>query len=298
VQNESKWFTGFSLWIDEQSKDSTWQKCFRKSRGWIMEVGAGETVHGEAVFWPTRRGEVTFTRICISTSFPFGIIHSKKIVCQKSTVLVYPEVLKLQPDVLQSINSSEPYGQHSGRHGQGGDDYYGLREFVSGDRLGDIAWKASARRGELVCVQRSRPSLLRMRVVLDLTTPTKLLQCDRDARSLEEDAISLCASLLVEAVRQEQEVGLAILGTPSLEDAGLQTGQRQLSRLFASLSRINLDAVREPMRVEMVKNRKKIGVVVIRPDSAGPRQTSHNVKHFSGGQLAELQSRVQRSESA
>ena len=217
---------------------------------------------------------------------------------QKSTVLVHPKVLKLRPDILQSINSSEPYGQHSGRHGQGGDDYCGLREFASGDRLGDIAWKVSARRGELVCVQRSRPSLSRIRVILDLTTPTKLLHCDKDARLLEEDAIALCASLLVEAVLQEQEVGLTILGFPSLEDSGMQSGKRQLNRLFASLSRIDLDASRDLMRIETATNRKKIGLVVIRPDSAWSHHTSRDVKCFSGTQLAELQSRVQRSESA
>ena len=297
VHNSSRWFTCFSLWIDEQSKDSTWQTCFRKTRGWIMEVGAGESVQGEAVFWPTHRGEVTFTRICITTSFPFGVFRSKKIVRQKTTVLVYPEVLKLRPEVLQSVASSGLHGQRSSRHGQGSEDYYGLRELVSGDRLGDIAWKASARRGELVCVQRSRPSPPRIHFILDLSTPTELLQCDKDARSMEEAAISLCASLLVESVRQEQEIALVVLGFPMLETAGFHSGQRQLSRLLASLSRIHLDANRSKLHFG-TESKKNVGQAVIRPDSVRTNHALRDVKYFSGEQLAELQVRAKRSESA
>ncbi len=195
VTNTAKRIAAFSLWIEEQnSSRTTWHDYFRKARGWVMEVGAGETVHGEAIFWPTNRGEATFDRIRIRTSFPFGMIRSTKHVSQYASVLVQPKVEILQPSILRAIVSGGQLGQLSNRRSRSGDDYYGLRELVSGDRIGDIAWKASAKRGELVCILRARPSLPKIRVVLDLTTPTNELKCFGDRRMFEEKAISFCAS--------------------------------------------------------------------------------------------------------
>jgi uncharacterized protein (DUF58 family) len=137
-----------------------------------------------------------------------------------------------------------------------------------------------------------------VRVVLDLTTPTDLLQCEKDGRLMEEAAISLCASLLVEAEKQEQEIALTVLGLPLLKDVGLHSGQRHLGRLLASLSRINLDGVRATLRIKTATSRKKVGFIVVRPDRERPSKTSRDVRYFSGEQLAELQVRAQWSESA
>ena len=298
VQNNSKWFAGFSLWIEEQTTNATWHNNFRKARGWVMEVGAGEVVYGEAIFWPTCRGEATFNCIRVTTSFPFGMIRASKTFRQEVEVFVHPEIMQLRPSVLKTIVSSGPLGQRSNRRGRGGDDFYGLRELVSGDRLGDIAWKASARRGELVCIQRSRPSFPRLRVVLDLTTPTQALQCEGDARKLEEESISLCASLLVEAMRQEQDIALSILGFSTQGIGGFHSSKRHLSRLLTSLARVNLDSPREPMHINSVTAMKQSGLVIIRPDRSAPIHSLRDAWYFTPSQFEELQARSQRSESA
>ena len=299
VRNTSKWFAGFSLWIEEQQTTSTtWQNHFRKARSWIMEIGVGETVYGESVFWPTSRGEATFESIRVTTSFPFGMIRSSKVVRQITNVLVYPEIVSIRPSVLQAIVSAGPLGQRSNRRGRGGDDYYDLREFVSGDRLGDIAWKASARRGELVCIQRSRPSVSRVRVVLDLTTPTDLLKCEEDPRHAEEIAISLTASLLVEAMRQEQEVALSVLGFSLRSEGGFHTSQRHMSRMLASLSLIQLDAKREPIQPRSLVDMKHSGIVVVRPDQSVPIRSLRDAWYFTSSQFEELQRLQQRSDTA
>ena len=299
IHNTSKWFTGFSLWIEEQQTNSTtWQNQFRKARSWIMEIGVGETVHGESVYWPTNRGEATFESIRVTTSFPFGMIRASKVVRQITNVLVHPETVSLRPSVLRAIVSAGPMGQRSNRRGQGGDDYYGLRELVSGDRLGDIAWKASARRGELVCIQRSRPSVPRVRVVLDLTIPTELLKCEEDPRNAEEIAISLTASLLVEAMRQEQEVALSVLGFSMRSEGGFHASQRHLSRMLALLSLIRLDAKREPIQLRSLVDMKQSGIVVVRPDNSVPIRSLRDAWYFTSSQFEELQRLQQRSDTA
>jgi len=298
VRNTSKWFAGFSLWIEElETKESTWSAYFRKARGWIMEVGANEIVHGEAIFWPTNRGKAKFNRIRVTTSFPFGMFRSSKIVRQEVDVLVQPEVVPLRPSILHAIVSSGQLGQRSNRRGRGGDDYFGLRELVSGDRLGDIAWKASAKRGELVCIQRSRPSLPRVRVVLDLSTPTEELHCDEDKRTLEEQAISLCASTIVEAMRQEQEVALTVFGF-SLQGVGnFHSSQRHIHRLLSSLAKIQLDLDREPIQIRTLAALKQSGLVVISPDRATPIQSLKDAWYFTAQQFGSLKRENERSKT-
>jgi uncharacterized protein (DUF58 family) len=290
---------GFSVWIEEQqSSQSTWHLFFRKARGWVMEVGAGETVHGEAIFWPMKRGEAKFDNIQITTSFPFGMIRSKKTFSQPATVHVQPKVVALQPSVLRAIVSSGPLGQRSNRRGRGGDDYFGLRELVSGDRIGDIAWKASAKRGELVCIQRSRPSLPKIRFILDLATPTSELQCVGDARDLEEQAISFCASLLSEALRQDQEVALTIFGVRTRTVAGFHCGMRHLSRMLSSLASIDLTEARVSIPILPAVDIQQIGLCVIRPDRCAPILSLKSAWYFHAAQLEDVKMEVVQRDSA
>lgn len=289
VANSANRIAGFSIWIEEQqSSQSTWQRYFRKARGWIMEVGAGETVHGEAIFWPMHRGEAKFDKIQITTSFPFGMIRSTKLISQPTVVLIQPKVVALQQSVLRAIVSSGPLGQRSNRRGRGGDDYFGLRELISGDRIGDIAWKASAKRGELVCVQRSRPSLPKARFILDLTTPTDELQCSGDSRELEEQAISFCASLLSEALRQDQEVALTIFGAKTRAVAGFHCGARHLARMLTSLASIDLNQPRVPAVYLPSADIQQNCLCVIRPDRSAPIPLLKNAWCFHASQLEDV----------
>ena len=299
VKNKAKKIAAFSVWIEEKkTKQTTWQHYFRKARGWIMEVGAGETVHGEAIYWPIQRGEAVFAELQITSRFPFGMIWSSKIIHQDVRVLIQPKIVQLQPSVIHAISSSGPLGQRSNRRGRGGDDYYGLRELVSGDRLGDIAWKASARRGELVCIQRSHPSLPKIRVVLDLTTPTDALKCENDPRELEEQAITLCASLLAEAVRQEQEVALTVLGFTVIGSDKFHSSSRHLGRINSSLASIDLDAVRLPAKARPIHDMKHAGLIIIRPDRSLPSKAYSDAWYFTASQLPEFQLNHERSMSA
>jgi len=289
VTNSAKRMAGFSLWFEEQqSAQSTWQLFFRKARGWIMEVGAGETVHGEAIFWPMNRGEAKFDKIQVTTSFPFGMIRSTKTISQPTTVLIQPKVVALQPSVLRAIVSSGPLGQRSNRRGRGGDDYFGLRELISGDRIGDIAWKASAKRGELVCIQRSRPSLPKIRFILDLTTPTDELHCPGNSAELEEQAISFCASLLSEALRQDQEVALTVFGVKTRAVAGFHCGTRHLARMLSSLASINLTEARTTIPILPSVDIQQIGLCVIRPDLSAPILSLKSAWYFHASQLDDV----------
>jgi len=287
VLNTSRFRSAFSLWIQELDTKNTWSDKFNQAMAWVMEVGPREQVRSDTIFWPTHRGVAYFDCVRVKTSFPFGMLHASKIIYQPWRVLVQPEIHRLRPNVLQAIISDGPMGQRSIRRGRGGEEFYGIREFQAGDTLGDVAWKASSRKDTLVSIERSQPSPPRLRVVLDLTTPTNNLQC-RDARTMEEQSITLAASLLAEALRQGHEFALTVLGLPTSPDVGLRTGQRHLDRLLSTLASLNLDDDRQKIQQQMLRNFERVGRVVIRPDRSEKVGLTGNDWFFTGSQLHAL----------
>ena len=153
----------------------------------------------------------------------------------------------------------------------------------------DIAWKISARRNDLVAIERSRPSAPRLRVVLDLTTATDDLQTSSDdscsARELEEKAISLAASILRDASGRGYEAGLTVQGLASTPH-GLRGGVRHFGRMLATLAELNLDAPRR--RPSPVAERERAGLVVIHVDRVRKLMRRDDAWHLTARQLEDL----------
>ena len=288
VQNNARFQPAFSLWIEELDKKKTWSSTFRQARAWVMEVGPREQVRSDTIFWPTKRGIAQFDSIRVRTSFPFGMMYASRVVHQPWRVLVQPEIHRLRQNVLQEVVSDGPMGQRSMRRGRGGEEFYGIREYQSGDSLGDIAWKSSSRRETDVCIERSQPSPPRLRVILDLTTPTSQLQCSENPRIAEEHSISLAASLFAEALRQGHEFALSVLGLPTTRDVGLRSGPRHLDRLLGTLAGLDLDEERLPSQSNRIQHNDRVGRVVIRPDRSQHIGMTGNAWFFTGSQLADL----------
>ena len=162
---------------------------------------------GEAVYWPHKRGPVLFEKIEIATSFPFGIFRMHRSHVQPQQCLIHPEVKPLQDRVLKSLAPMGLLGAGFSQQSGSGDDYYGLREVGVFQPLRQIAWKVSARRENLVGIERSLQTRPRLNVVLDLRIPTNKLEVEghdlKLARKYEEEAITLAASLLKMAQRNQ-----------------------------------------------------------------------------------------------
>ena len=293
----------FGLFIEEQS-GAAGHGCFatERSRAWILHVGPGETVHGEGVFVPTRRGRVQFDAFAIRTSFPFGLIRRVRHVVQPQHTLIYPRVYQLQERVLAALTPQGPDGLRTVGQRGGGDDYFGIRQIRTGDSIRDIAWKLSAHRGDLLAIDRARPSPPRIRIVLDLSTPTDELQVGDDepvpARELEERAIALTASILKVVTDRQLEVDVSVPGfdVPAL---GFRGHAFHVHRLMTMLAGLELDGPRRPCSASTVPAMERAGLVVIRPDRVRAIAHRSDAWYLTGRQLDELiEHSVQRQPAA
>ena len=294
VTNRSRFLPAFALHIEERPVEGRggWSRLMRPARASVMHLGPRETVHGEAVFWPTQRGELRFDRLRIWTTFPFGIIRRSKTISQPQHTLIYPLLYELRREVLRSVSPQGLAGSRVSQHTGAGDDYYGMRDFRPGDTLRHIAWKRSACLDELVCLERTSPTPLRLRVIVNLTTPTRELRVDTrresySPRQLEERAIRLAASILHAADLAGFEIGLSLPGTnqPALLT---RRGHWHRARVMSAMAAIDLDAPREDSGPLPTSHGERAAQIVVHPDRVEPSIGREDALHLSARQMDRL----------
>ncbi|MCA9290446.1 MAG: DUF58 domain-containing protein [Phycisphaerales bacterium] len=290
ITNRSRFMPAFSIRVDERPPDGdpTWRGLLRPAQAWVMHIGPRETIHGEAVFWPLRRGAVAFEAVRLSTTFPFGVLRKTMTVVQPQQTLIHPKLHALRRRVLKAIVPDGPPGMKIAAHAGANDDYFGLREYRIGDSLRHIAWKRLARSDDLVSIERSRPNPPRIRVVLNLIEPTDALRIDpetENARDLEETAISLAASIIHAADEAGYEVGLTVHGV-DVPLIPIRRNHWHRGRMLAALAGIDLDAPRLP-RGPSARD-ERAGVVVVHPDRVVDLAGGASALHLRARQMSTL----------
>jgi uncharacterized protein (DUF58 family) len=111
------------------------------------DLPAGGTARAELALPLQRRGRVMVDRIRLSTSFPFGLFRAWTYVHLRVEVLAWPVPRgRREPPAEAATGGSAP-----AVHRAGEEEWFGLREFRSGDSPRQVAWGAYARgRGLLV----------------------------------------------------------------------------------------------------------------------------------------------------
>ena len=207
-----------------------WQQCVTRPVAFVTCVRPGQTVVAEALPLATARGRPEFTDVLVASGFPFGLATKSLRFAQRRTALVYPVPSAVDPRVLDHVGVGSGRDGSTGRIGDNIGDFYGVREYVPGDALRSISWRASARVGELVVLQNALPAPTRLWVSLSLSDAA-------DTREFEA-TIGLAAGVLKLATERGFLVGLVCpeFGVHTLPASGRVGLRNALSRL-ASLER-------------------------------------------------------------
>jgi uncharacterized protein (DUF58 family) len=119
-----------------------YQLNLRDSNGSTVSFDVPAQQDSEIIFpvATSRRGWLKPGQLTLYTEFPLGLFHAWSHLHFDTRCLVYPKPL---PDaVLPSGDAPDGTGK---RNIAGDDDFAGLRNYVAGDALPRIAWKAYAR---------------------------------------------------------------------------------------------------------------------------------------------------------
>jgi uncharacterized protein (DUF58 family) len=295
IANRSRWLPAYDLRADERIAGDGLALA---GPAWVMHVGPRERLHAEAVYRPMRRGPVRLDSFEVSTAFPFGLMRKTLRFMQAGEVLIHPEIRPLRAEILARVTSGGAGGHRLSAQPGGFDDFFGVREYRPGDSVRSIAWKRLAGTGSLVTIERSRSVPTRVRVLIDLRTPTSELRVTdgEDARALEERAIVLAASFLALADRMGYEYALCVAGF-DIPPVTLRKGHFHREKLLSLLAAIDLDASRGKGN-GLGTSEERATVIVVHPDRTNLDVAPADAWHFRAREMEALLQRASEGAGA
>jgi uncharacterized protein (DUF58 family) len=162
-------------------------------------IAARESRHASYGGSLPRRGRYQFGPLRLSTRFPMGLVRHSVVLEERAELLVHPQLGKLSEGWTQMMREYEAGSQRLTRRGLLEADFYGLREWRTGDSPRWIHWRTSARQGSLVVRQFEQRLSQNLALLVDLWQPDDPSDADLER---VETAVSFVATLIAEACRR------------------------------------------------------------------------------------------------
>jgi Protein of unknown function DUF58 len=146
-----------------------------------------------------RRGRYRFGPLSVSTRFPLGLVRHSLVLEDREELLVHPQLGRLSGGWAQLMREYEAGSQRLTRRGMLEAEFFGLREWRTGDSRRWIHWRTSARQGSLMVRQFEQRLSQNLALLVDLWQPADPTD---DELAHVETAVSFVATLIGEACRK------------------------------------------------------------------------------------------------
>ncbi|RSD11938.1 DUF58 domain-containing protein [Amycolatopsis eburnea] len=232
-----------------------------------LAPGTAATYHYELP--TTRRGRLEVGPLALDRPDLFGLARGERTVGGTASLWVHPRRHAVRP-----ARAGHPRHHHDGPITdpplRGSADLRAVRQYVLGDEVRHLHWKASARTGRLMVREYADPAQLRCTVVLD-TRPRSL------TAAAFEEAVEVVASLLFASATAGQHCRLiTTTGTDTPVDSGLRVARVVLDELCLVTQDAADDAPLLPSPLAAGRRPGGVVVVVTGPDAdLGPARRWH-----------------------
>ncbi len=277
VRSTSRWMPAFGLIIRERA---TFAGADRE-RASLVETGlthvpARGIATAVARYNPSERGVLELGRVEVTSTAPFGLLRKTLVFNLPASVEIGPRPMRLRAAVSapsgQSMSSHRPVAARVGS----GDEFYGLRSYVPGDSPRLIAWRASARQGNLVIRQMIPPVPPRCVVRLAEFGPST-------PRHLRERAMALAAAVVERAAEAGMSVGL------EASWAGVRvpraTGRQVAESAIRALARVGTASADRPL--PGIDEPRGVGIVLVSAEASPDQSPDRSVVTLSADRPGE-----------
>jgi uncharacterized protein (DUF58 family) len=213
----------------------------------ITSLSSGATVSHFYSLRATRRGVYKVGPLVAVAGDPLGLTQRETVVAEPFELLVHPRVEMVSDRPLTRQFEDPPIRPPVSKPWPSGLEFYGMREYVAGDDLRRIVWRASARTGKIMVREAEQGITDQITIMLDTDRGSH----SRDGEDLSESfeaGIRVAASLGVRHLREGYEVRTETNGGPLTR--ALRGGTSQLV-LLDNLARLELS--REPLSAMMMR---------------------------------------------
>ena len=171
----------------------------------ITKLASGNEVSHYYGLRCTRRGVYQVGPLVAVAGDPLGLTQRETIVAEPFELLVHPRVEMVADRPLTRQFEDPPIRPPVSKPWPSGLEFYGMREYVPGDDLRRIVWRASARTGTIMVREAEQGITDKITIILD----TDRGRHSRDGDGLSESfeaGIRVAASLGVRHLREGYEI--------------------------------------------------------------------------------------------
>jgi uncharacterized protein (DUF58 family) len=225
-----------------------------------------EETRDPAELLPLRLGAGTFADVPARLLGWFRLAWWTRVLPQRTPFVVAPDTLARDTRAVPGESAGETPRRLPGA----GVELLQLREYVSGDAISRIDWKATARRGSLISREYSEAQHLELLLVIDAGRASRVRAGDLDRLGLYAN---VAARLAEQAVLADDRVGLLVYADRTLAACLPDHGTRAVTRLRHALATLETDRG-EPAPIAAALTVRRLlrhrGLVVWLTDLADP----------------------------
>lgn len=181
-----------------------------------------------------RRGRYVFEGMNVQNCDYFGLFQNESFLPARAQLAIFPEITQLRSIKIRPRQTRGFAGPILARQAGAGTDFYGVREYQSGDPLRRINWKISSRYQQTLFTNESEQERIAdVGLILDARQQSDIAT---QAGTLFEYSVNATGSLADAFLRDGHRVGLYIYGY-SVERVFPGYGKIQRENILKSLSR-------------------------------------------------------------
>ena len=202
---------------------------------WLV-LPPGVETRDEQRFVPEHRGKAPGGQLHLRVRGPWGLAWRQGKRDLPWDVVVYPslKLAALRALPAQTQRRREAGFRNIRRIGEGR-LFESIKEWVPGDEMRTIDWKATARRGKLMGRQYEDERRQQVMMVIDAG---RLLTAEIDGRPRLEAAIDAALDLAHSAVQHDDNIGLLVFADEVLQFVPPTRGRRALRQVLEALAAI------------------------------------------------------------
>jgi uncharacterized protein (DUF58 family) len=175
-----------------------------------------------------RWGAFRIGRVHLRAHDPFGVFRHETVIDRRQALKVYPTQEAVRT-LLRPAETQVFSGNHVARQKAEGIEFADIRQFVAGDRIKHVNWRATARRGELWVNEHHAERNADVVIFLDVFAEAR-----SGGRSTLDPALRAASSLAARYLRQRDRVGFVSFGG-TINWLLPTTGARQLYRIVDAM---------------------------------------------------------------
>jgi uncharacterized protein (DUF58 family) len=206
----------------------------------VGTLAPGRDLHHEYSIRPRRRGVYKIGPLEAEWTDPFGLARSRQPLLERTEIIVHPSTEVVLDSPTARKWEDPPVRPPVSRAWPAGFEFYGMRDYVLGDDLRRVVWRASARTGRLLVRESEQGITDRVVVLLDTD---RAWHRPGEVSDTFEVAVRCAASLGVHHLQDGFSVGLEANSRRLAVDL---RGPRARIPMLDELARVQRDAA--PLR--------------------------------------------------